>query len=399
MHNTLKQFTQANNIPIFLFDANFHITTSTIQGKSLFLMEQLLIRLRPFLRTIESPPTILQIYPNLYCWIFRLSDQKQMIAGPIGGEYLTLQQTHAFFHALQIPLQEELLPQLTMQQQFSSFCLLLYILTGENVEEKDISHIGIEPLAPQQNDAVFYPSADMNASIDSIFPPDLEKQWLHHIYTGSPMDWQAFSDSSKFLAEQDAVSRLSYYTSPKKLEYMVVSAIALASRTAQKAGVPNHTCSSTSDYLLKQVACAEEEKDFLDIFALVDSTFTYLVQQISHTPVTHDIAVDAVCDYVSKHLYDKFTIHDMADTLGYNRTSLSRKFTGIMQVNIQNYILDERLKKARSQLLYSQKTIGQIANDLQFSSASRFCTYFKRKYEMSPLQYRQNFSTKITPKQ
>lgn len=96
-------------------------------------------------------------------------------------------------------------------------------------------------------------------------------------------------------------------------------------------------------------------------------------------------------DYIARNLYKKFTITEMAAELAMNRTYLSQMFSEQTGTTLQTYIRGERLKAAANLLKYSSETVGQIAEYMQFSSAGRFCGYFKEVYQMSPLEYRNKY--------
>lgn len=47
-----------------------------------------------------------------------------------------------------------------------------------------------------------------------------------------------------------------------------------------------------------------------------------------------------------------------------------------------------KLEEAKSLLTYSDKSLGEISSYLSFSSQSYFQNVFKKKYGITPLQYR-----------
>ena len=47
-------------------------------------------------------------------------------------------------------------------------------------------------------------------------------------------------------------------------------------------------------------------------------------------------------------------------------------------------------KKAAEELLYSQKTINEIAEELHFSNKTHFYKLFKEKYGITPKEFRAN---------
>lgn len=89
-----------------------------------------------------------------------------------------------------------------------------------------------------------------------------------------------------------------------------------------------------------------------------------------------------------------FTVESLADTIGMSRVQLYRKVKSILDINISNYIIDYKLKKAEELLKISPDNVSQIAYSLGFSSPNYFSTVFKNKNQFTPLQYRKKFQKK-----
>lgn len=63
---------------------------------------------------------------------------------------------------------------------------------------------------------------------------------------------------------------------------------------------------------------------------------------------------------------------------------LFKEYSGVSPIE---YKLNALLSQAKQQLLYSDKSIGEIADALGFSSATYFCRAFKKSTGLTPLQY------------
>ena len=64
--------------------------------------------------------------------------------------------------------------------------------------------------------------------------------------------------------------------------------------------------------------------------------------------------------------------------------SLSRRSAIRSQVEV----LKSKLEEAKSLLLFSKKNLAEISSHLCYSSQAYFQNVFKKKYGMTPLQYR-----------
>ncbi len=96
-------------------------------------------------------------------------------------------------------------------------------------------------------------------------------------------------------------------------------------------------------------------------------------------------------DYIASNLKSAITLPDVAEHCGYNPSYLSRKFKQVYGVSIKTFIQDERLKAAAAILRFSDKSIAEISSLFKFASQSHFQQKFKKKYKITPLQYRKNY--------
>ena len=97
-------------------------------------------------------------------------------------------------------------------------------------------------------------------------------------------------------------------------------------------------------------------------------------------------------EYVYKHLHEEIFIKDMAAALGISAEYLSRTFHKAEGITLKQYILKERVERAKNLLRFSDRSISEIARYLAFSSSSHFADVFRKKTGKNPARYRQDFS-------
>ena len=97
-------------------------------------------------------------------------------------------------------------------------------------------------------------------------------------------------------------------------------------------------------------------------------------------------------EYVYKHLHEEIFIKDMAGALGISAEYLSRTFHKAEGITLKQYILDERIERAKNLLRFSDRSVSEIARYLAFSSSSHFADVFRKKTGKNPARYRQDFS-------
>ena len=81
-------------------------------------------------------------------------------------------------------------------------------------------------------------------------------------------------------------------------------------------------------------------------------------------------------------------IEQLAEDVGLSASRLAHLFRENTGTSIQGYILERRLKAAGMLLLQTHERISQIAYSVGFGDVSNFNHAFKRRFGMSPRQYR-----------
>ena len=89
--------------------------------------------------------------------------------------------------------------------------------------------------------------------------------------------------------------------------------------------------------------------------------------------------------------YDKEITHNLlSEIFSYHKNSINRILLKSTNMTLKNYIIDIRMKKACEFLLYSNKTVAEIAELCGYSSSVFFSRQFKQKNGITPLEYRKN---------
>lgn len=92
-----------------------------------------------------------------------------------------------------------------------------------------------------------------------------------------------------------------------------------------------------------------------------------------------------------KDNYEK-PIHlcDIAQEIGYSPNYFHHVFTSVMGITPQKYLSDIRIRRAKEELVRTQKPLIDIALDCGFSSQSYFDMQFRRATLLTPYQYRKS---------
>lgn len=95
-----------------------------------------------------------------------------------------------------------------------------------------------------------------------------------------------------------------------------------------------------------------------------------------------------VLQFVENCYMEHITMEEAAKKFYFNKDYFGRCFKKYMGMSFLEYLLEYRLKKAKDDLLESNFSITEIAERNGFSDDRRLIIAFKKKYEITPLQYR-----------
>ena len=91
--------------------------------------------------------------------------------------------------------------------------------------------------------------------------------------------------------------------------------------------------------------------------------------------------------YLEDHISQKITIQDMADSISICRSRCCSLFSQYLHTSPMAYLNELRLVRS-TELLSKDYSIVCISKMCGFSRPSYFNTQFKKRYHMTPLEYR-----------
>lgn len=114
-----------------------------------------------------------------------------------------------------------------------------------------------------------------------------------------------------------------------------------------------------------------------------------LFGQAPANPVLKD-SVEAILGYIKQHIYEptKLSIEHLAAVFNYAPDYISIFFKKHTGESIKQYITKYKMELIEIRLLYSQLTIGEIANEFGYIDESHFCKQFKKFKGSTPSTFR-----------
>ena len=101
-----------------------------------------------------------------------------------------------------------------------------------------------------------------------------------------------------------------------------------------------------------------------------------------------DWRIKRVTTVLDQQYRDPPSIEQLADEVGLSPSRLAHLFREEEGKSIQSYVKERRLTMAAMFLVQTHDRISQIAYTVGFGDVSNFNHAFKRRFAMSPRQYR-----------
>lgn len=95
-----------------------------------------------------------------------------------------------------------------------------------------------------------------------------------------------------------------------------------------------------------------------------------------------------VRDIICSEYLNPPSLHDLALRVGTNECTLKAGFKEAFRTTVFNYLFDYRMNIAIHYLLDTNKSIGEVAGLVGYEHQAHFCTAFKRKFNVTPSEYR-----------
>ncbi|CNE95479.1 helix-turn-helix domain-containing protein [Yersinia nurmii] len=113
----------------------------------------------------------------------------------------------------------------------------------------------------------------------------------------------------------------------------------------------------------------------------------------------HLSLVCALSQWVETHLGRVIHLEELAAYSGYSLWHMQKIFKEVTRISLGKYIRERRLAGAVYQLRSSDTPIFDIALDFGFGSQSHFTYMFRKRYGITPYDFRQNadIDLKIAP--
>lgn len=181
-------------------------------------------------------------------------------------------------------------------------------------------------------------------------------------------------------------------TALRQSKNIFIASATLVTRAAIRGGLDVEQAYQLSDIYINQ---SEAMSVIRDIETLSNSMLLDFAQRVAAIKLPKDMSreVFEAIQFISRNTNAPIGVQDVADHVNLSRSTISRRFKDELGFDISRFIQRARLEEARSLLTYSDKTLSEISSYLCFASQSHFQAVFKKKYGMTPTEYRKGGKT------
>ena len=102
-------------------------------------------------------------------------------------------------------------------------------------------------------------------------------------------------------------------------------------------------------------------------------------------------SLESIKNYIDSSFLQKIVVSELAEKFGFSESTIMHSFKKKYGVSIMRYIIDRRLQEAQFQLEILNDSIQKIASITGFSSLQYFHKCFKKKFGVTPQEYRTNY--------
>ncbi len=223
-----------------------------------------------------------------------------------------------------------------------------------------------------------------------------ENSTRHHSYSEEVLSYEYIKQGDMKAVEEgirifhsDTVGHLSDHPL-RNAQYLFVAATTLATRYAIEGGMDHETAYIASDLFIQR---ADKAESVSEIYAIHKEMLTYYVKQvisIQRKTVLSKPVIQCM-DYIYYHLHETLNGQILADITGLNRSYLSTLFCKETGIALSDYIMSKKMEAVENMLKYSEYTLSEISEYLNFSSYSYLAKIFRKTHNMTPKEYRIRF--------
>ena len=163
--------------------------------------------------------------------------------------------------------------------------------------------------------------------------------------------------------------------------------LTICSRASMRGGLSPEIAYNLNDYYAQKIEECKSMTDTTKVCQKLLEDYVGRVRESRENPNVSDCIRNS-CEYIKGHLSEVISVKKLAEQSGYTEYYFSRKFKKETGVSVNEYVLHEKIERAKTMLTGSTASIQSISDSLAFGNRSYFYSCFQKEVGSSPSEYR-----------
>ena len=274
-------------------------------------------------------------------------------------------------------------PLISFNQFIQTLAFLHLALNHQTVDLPRHFHIDGSP--SQEEISAIHSGRIHEAKEDQIFHNtySFEQQYLECVKNGDTTRLKKLMDSveKRLIMGKIADTRL------RNEKNLMIACTTLTTRAAIAGGMDIEQAYQLSDVYINE----GEKMQSVEALTTLQRTMIFdFAERVAQSKLPNGLSkeVSDCVQFISQHTNELIRVDDVAAFSGKSRSYISQKFKKELGFDIGSFIMRCKLEEAKSLLTYSDQSLSEISSYLCFSSQAYFQNVFKKKYGLTPMQYR-----------
>ena len=265
------------------------------------------------------------------------------------------------------------IPVISMMRCFEYGLMLHYCIHGQKLTISDLQYF---QAGEQQR-------TDHASHADAHGTWAMEQKLLRLIEEGN----LNYKEQAGHMVGTGMIGNLGNGDSIRHIKNITIVYTALCTRAAIRGGVDSEIAYTLSDQYINAIETCASLSEIAEVNAAMQEDFVRRVHQIKKQDGISP-QVRKCCDYIQLHVERRVSLTELAEFSGYSGTYLSRKFKQELGMTVGEYIMLQKIERAKILLRAGKQSIQEIAEQLGIQSQSYFGQQFKKVTGMTPGEYR-----------
>lgn len=327
-----------------------------------------------------------------YFGIIKIANTNDFILiGPLFSTPITPETVRDFMHEYAISLKYQLdvthflhnCPLISFNQFLNVIAFVHLSINGVTIDTA--KHFKITDGTPHQTISVKYSDKVYNAKEAQSYHNTyhFEQQYLNYIKNGETEKLKAILLNNGPSLKEGSIAP----NALRQAKNIFIACTTLSTRSAISGGLDIEQAYHLSDIYINE---CEKMQSVESIFNLQYTMIIDFTERVAKNKISPDVSPEIFecIQFINRHTNESIRVDEVASHVGRSRSYISKKFKSETKSDLSYFIMHCKLEEAKSLLTYSSKSLSEISNYLCFSSQAYFQNLFKKKYGLTPKQYR-----------